>query len=254
MPLVVSCPLCETKLTLPEEFLGKQVKCAKCDGVFEAPTTAPASQDPSEGSERIREAPGDSSSPDRDFEKIPCPRCGERIYADADRCRFCGEDLDEFDDRRWEQRRGARRDSEPHRAPTIQALGIISIVCSVFVPCCGLIGVLFCIAGLSCGIPAWVMGHRDLNRMRLGEMDRRGRSGTQGGRTCGIVGVVLNILGVFAIIALYVGFFAFFAITKPSGPGGAPSPTRPSGPGRMSFVPPELRLHNYLPRLEAPVR
>jgi hypothetical protein len=157
---------------------------------------------------------------------MPCPRCGERIYADASRCQFCGEELEEAeeDDRRWRERRGVRRDSEPHRASTVQSLGIISIVCSLFVPCCSTLGILFCIAGLSCGIPAWVMGQRDLNRMRLGEMDPRGRTGTQTGRTCGIVGVIFNILGIFFVIALWVGVFTFMALTQPPGPGGSAAP------------------------------
>jgi hypothetical protein len=222
MPLVMICPLCETKLTLPEEFLDKQVKCAKCGGTFEAREATPAPLEASESEESVRAAPRPESPRDHGDEKMPCPRCGERIYADAGRCRFCGEELEgeEEDDRRWEQRRGIRRASEPHRAPIIQALGIISIVFSAFVPCCGLIGVLFSIAGLSCGIPAWVMGQRDLNRMQLGEMDPRGRKGTQSGRTCGMVGVILNVLGILCIIALYVGLFAFISFQRNSAPAG----------------------------------
>jgi hypothetical protein len=216
MPIVVDCPLCATKLTLPEEFLGKQVRCAKCGGTFEAQEAAAAPPGPSEGDESSRAAPRSSSEHDPGDEKMPCPRCVERIYADASRCRFCGEELGEIeeDERRWEERRGVRRDSEPHRAPIIQALGIISIVFSAFVPCCGLIGLLFSAAGLSCGIPAWVMGQRDLNRMMLGEMDPRGRKGTQTGRTCGMIGVILNILGILCIIALYVGLFTFMTLSR----------------------------------------
>jgi hypothetical protein len=50
------------------------------------------------------------------------------------------------------------------------------------------------LAGLPMGVAAWVLGHKDLRRMRLGEMDPRGQSTTQAGLVCGIIGASLNLL------------------------------------------------------------
>jgi len=55
----------------------------------------------------------------------------------------------------------------PHRGGLILVMGITAVVLS----CCG----------LPFGIVPWVMGGRDLARMRAGEMDPAGRALTQGG-------------------------------------------------------------------------
>jgi len=59
------------------------------------------------------------------------------------------------------------------------------------------------LAGLVCGIIAWVMGNTDLAEMRAGRMDREGESQTNAGRICGIITVVLHIIAVIGLI----GFF-----------------------------------------------
>jgi hypothetical protein len=205
MAIVVDCPLCSTKLNLPEELLGQKVKCATCGGVFEAlqSRTIPPSGD---RDQYAPASPAPSSAPDAGEQKIPCPRCGERIYADASRCRFCGEDLENFekDERPWEPRPDQEDYPLPHRAKTIQTLGTLSMVCAGLVLCCGLITT---VTGLTCGITGWVMANRDLAKMNAGTMDPRGRRKTTSGRTYSIIGVILNIVVVLLGVAFYVVYF-----------------------------------------------
>src|SRR5271167_2093696 len=40
MATVTTCPKCAEKLRLPDEFLGKKVRCAQCSTVFEAVDSA----------------------------------------------------------------------------------------------------------------------------------------------------------------------------------------------------------------------
>jgi hypothetical protein len=209
MPILVDCPICSTKLELPEELLGKKVKCAKCGGIFEAQhsrTTSP----PRDDDQYDPASPVPSSAPDMGERKIPCPRCGERIYADAKRCRFCGEDLENFekDDRPWEPRQDHGEYPQPHRAKAIQTLGTLSMVCAGLVLCCGL---LTSLTGLTCGITGWVMANRDLAKMSAGTMDPRGRRKTRNGRTHAIIGIILNIAVILLGVAFYVVYFTVLA-------------------------------------------
>jgi hypothetical protein len=127
-------------------------------------------------------------------EFMRCPYCDERISADARQCRYCGENLDELDDRAMRNRFGLRRDCEPHRGTLILVLGIVSLVMG------GL--------GLFLGLPAWIMGHKDLKKMDSGQMDPSGRSVTQAGYVCGIIGTILG--GVYGLFC--VGYIAFIMV------------------------------------------
>jgi hypothetical protein len=114
------------------------------------------------------------------------------------RRRFTREDEeDDDDDRPWD-RRGyhVRRDCEPHRGGTVLALGIISIV---------MMGPI----GLALGIPAWVMGGRDLRKIRQRMMDPEGQGTTQAGWICGIIGTILSSLMTLGCVA-YLAFIVFF--------------------------------------------
>jgi hypothetical protein len=63
-------------------------------------------------------------------------------------------------------------------------------------------GLALCTFGLGAavsvpiGILAWLMANRDLERMRDGRMDPRGKCQTQTGRTAAATGVILG--GIFA--------------------------------------------------------
>ena len=97
------------------------------------------------------------------------------------------DDDDADDDRR---RRRRRRDLLPHRGGAVLTLGILALVLPLVVP----------LAGLVCGIIAWVMGNNDLAEIRAGRMDPEGEGQTNGGRICGIISVILHVLGIVALV------------------------------------------------------
>jgi predicted Zn finger-like uncharacterized protein len=164
--------------------------------------------------------PSDSRLPARGSERRSnfrrCPYCDERINADSRRCRYCGEDLDdEENDFDLKRRFGVRRDCEPHRGTLILVLGIVSIVIHIL--------------GLPLGLPAWIMGSRDLKKMDRGDMDPAGRGTTQAGYICGIIGTILGGLSLLGCVA-YIAFFMFMisaAATATPPPTVKPTPVRP---------------------------
>jgi predicted Zn finger-like uncharacterized protein len=249
MPTIVDCPSCERKLRVTDELLGQKVRCPTCGGTFNAngapangpppaPAAPPSSAPPAQGSppplpapietvplqlsvdeiDKPARPPGSAPSPpaeqdrdshrDRPRDYIRCPNCDERISAEARRCRHCGEDLDAADEFDIRRKRGVRRDCEPHRGTLILVLGIVSIVIYAL--------------GLPVGLPAWIMGKRDLAKMDRGEMDPGGRGTTQAGYICGIIGTILGSLS----ILLCVGYFALIAVVM--------SASATSGPGSKS--------------------
>ena len=75
---------------------------------------------------------------------------------------------------------------EPHRGTLIQVLGILSLtVCNIFT-----------------GIPAWIMGKGDLEKIKGGIMDPEGVGMTKAGMICGIISTILGLLciGFYTVI------------------------------------------------------
>jgi predicted Zn finger-like uncharacterized protein len=141
-----------------------------------------------------------------------CRECGERMYPDETRCPACGERVQERprrrsrreaeeDDDDYPRRRPMRRDWEPHRGGMILTFGIISAASIMLAMCYGLTTPF----GIGFGIAAWVMGSRDLKKIRAGSMDPDGEGSTQAGWICGIIGVCLNTLALLAC-----GAFVYF--------------------------------------------
>jgi hypothetical protein len=128
----------------------------------------------------------------------------------------------------WEGR-GTRRDSEPHRGQTVLTLGVISVVCGVvtFIAC-----PFLCVFGLGLGIPAWVMGHRDLKKMRLNLMDPRGEPRTRSGWICGMVGTILGGMGLLISALLIVVYVILIVgiVSRAPGPGPRPGAQPPVVP------------------------
>jgi predicted Zn finger-like uncharacterized protein len=58
MPINTDCPSCNRKLRVPDELLGKKVKCPTCGTVFQADeSTTPAPAGPAEAEEPVASAP-----------------------------------------------------------------------------------------------------------------------------------------------------------------------------------------------------
>jgi hypothetical protein len=76
MPVATICPQCSRKLRVPDDLLGKKVRCPGCKLVFFAQADAPDVPEPEEGvkSPSRRAAPSRSSEPDERIETEPRSR------------------------------------------------------------------------------------------------------------------------------------------------------------------------------------
>jgi predicted Zn finger-like uncharacterized protein len=241
MSSLIDCPSCRRQLRVPEEFVGKSVRCPSCGETFpavEAPPGPAAAPSPitsvpldlelgdkppappsapeaprREESPPRRRRDADDSDDDReerrprrrrrrDFE--PCPRCGEDVRRGAVACPFCGLDLEVQGDG-YTRQAPVRHDAEPHRGGVIQAMGIASLVLAIFY-------FLFPIS-LPLGIAAWVMGRRDLRKMERGLMDPGGRKKTRDGWLCGLIGAIMSV--VFGGFATFFIALTFLSATRP---------------------------------------
>src|SRR5438105_13643672 len=156
MPEIINCPQCECKLRVPDELLGRGVKCPTCGVTFTAPAAAVVAlagteeQAPVEGHEddsrRTSAAGVPDQFPAQEYQEAPWPSHRQRV------------------------------DLQPSRGTLILVLGILSIVL------CGFLGPV-----------AWIMGSNDLKEIRAGRMDPEGEGTTNGGRICGIIGTFLNL-------------------------------------------------------------
>jgi predicted Zn finger-like uncharacterized protein len=189
---LVSCPECKRKLRVPNELIGKLVKCPTCGQTFNAdPATLAPPPDPTpttaEKVARTSKVTRDKDEDDEDDERSRRRRSRSGRDDDDDddrprrrRSRYSRDDDDDDDDRR----RRRRRDLMPHRGGQILTLGILSFVLPPFT----LVG------GIVCAIMSWSMGNTDLAEMRAGRMDPEGAGQTNAGRICGMLSVILHVL------------------------------------------------------------
>jgi predicted Zn finger-like uncharacterized protein len=103
MPTQINCPSCSRALRVPDDLLGKNVKCPTCGTTFVAGAEAPPEEEPAP--QRPARAP--APPPDEDDEE---PQ----------------------DEERRPRRRRRREYTQPHRGTLILVLGILSLV--VFQP------------------------------------------------------------------------------------------------------------------------
>jgi hypothetical protein len=215
MPELVACPGCGYKVQMAEALIGRQVRCQSCSRSFvAAPDTRPPEPPPappvyaggSLGTPRPRRA----SLPRKRGERPPiwrdlvpglddgnppfCPGCGKSVGWESLRCPFCGEEFEPElgqEPLRHQPDSLFRRDSVPHRARLIVALGNICLVLGGLSIClCG----LGAIVSVPLGIVTWVMANHDLAQMRTGALDVLGKDLTETGRTGAILGIVLGLL------------------------------------------------------------
>jgi hypothetical protein len=197
---LVCCPECQRKLRVPPELMGKLVKCPTCSQTFTADPSKqapPPEPLPTAAEKPVRTSKVRHDDRDND-EREERSRRRPRRERDEDederprrRSRYVRDD-EEYDDDDRPRRRG---DVAEHRGGAVLVLGILGL-CLTFVH-------IVPLAGLVCGIIAWVMGNTDLAEMRAGRMDREGESQTNAGRVCGIITVILHIIALVALL----GFF-----------------------------------------------
>jgi predicted Zn finger-like uncharacterized protein len=203
MPEVVSCPECAKKLRVPDNLIGKDVKCPTCGHTFTAviPSSAPP---PPPKEEKEEEEPTYRVLRRRDEEEDRPRRRSRRVDEDEDdeprRSRPRRYDDDEDDDDY-----ARRRYLAPHRGGTVLTLGILSLVFSCFC----------CLVSLPMGIASISMGSNDLSAMNDGRMDSTGRGLTLAGLICGVISIVLTVVSVI-----------FYVIVQANNPGGMGAPRR----------------------------
>jgi hypothetical protein len=184
-----------------DALLGRRVRCFGCQHPFVATPDRPPPPPARREEPPFREpAIGAEDTPDEDRRPF-CPGCGRRIGWEELRCPFCGEELEpEFEGRHRRLRAGdlTRRDYEPHRGSLIASLGNVSMIVGGLSLCMFGTGALI---SVPVGVLAWLMANRDLEYMRIGRMDPRGKFQTETGRTGGIAGVLLGLI-----------FAAFYAV------------------------------------------
>jgi predicted Zn finger-like uncharacterized protein len=181
MSEVVNCPKCERKLRVPDELIGKKVKCPTCSETFTA-TVAPGGEAPAAPPSEPPPRPRPPREDDIQAEDRPSKRSPRREDDDL-----------EFEDKpRSRPRRRASGDYAPHRGTMILVFGILAIV--------GICSIVF-------GPIAWIMGNSDLKEIRAGRMDPEGESMTNIGRILGMVATILNVVCIagYCIVIIFMG-------------------------------------------------
>jgi hypothetical protein len=102
-------------------------------------------------------------------------------------------DESDFLPRPWEQSGYVRRDCDPHRGHLLVALACLSIAfglmgCFLLIPT---------IPGLLFGVAGYWMACTDLDRMRVGTIDRNGRQATKEAERLSAIGLWLNLITCF---------------------------------------------------------
>jgi predicted Zn finger-like uncharacterized protein len=99
--MIISCPSCPQKLRVPEDLLGRPVKCPKCGIIFDAPPPEAAAEPTQDGTGEAA-TPTQTGVPPQVNPIVPAPGAPPP--------------------------RRIRRDAEPGRGALILTLGIVSIV------------------------------------------------------------------------------------------------------------------------------
>lgn len=195
---LLTCPACGCSVQVADALLGQRVRCFGCQYAFVAmvgKAAPPPVQQEAPPIPRVVRPPHPDDEDASGSEGGPyCPGCGRRIRWTDLRCPYCGEELEPEEGPRPVWRHPdvlIRRDYEPHRGKLILSFGNLSMIVG---------GLSLCFLGFGAvlsvplGVLIWVMANHDLERMRDGRMDPRGKSQTENGRTGAIAGLILGLL------------------------------------------------------------
>lgn len=218
MSIEFNCNACGKLLRVPEGSAGKQAKCPHCNTVMRIPAASSDAEglspaDPIQSGDTIEseggfgelggappsndplgmsgaDSPGTSASEQNPFAEVPAG--GAAKSAGASGGSF-GQPAGNYG-------------MHPHRAGMIMTFGIISVASSgigIVTCCCCLFGVLP-VAGIGFGIPAWMMGKADLDKMSQGIMDPAGYGNTKVGMTTGMIGTILGAVFLLSGLAWFI--------------------------------------------------
>jgi hypothetical protein len=222
MPMIVECPSCGKKLKIPDDLVGKTVRCSDCAGTFLA--------------ERPRSAaPLPPPLPPAEYQERPSHR----------RSQLTQEGM-------MPHRGGLVMAFGIIAAVMVLLSGGVYVGGAVAGPV-AFGGLPVTIIGLVLGILAWIWGGRDLALMKAGIMDPAGHGMTTAGYICGIIGAILNAIGlilgcVAAVLVLIFGIAIFggWACCMFSAMKNAPPPQKFPPPRRID-IPAPMRLQDYFP-------
>jgi predicted Zn finger-like uncharacterized protein len=143
MPIVVECPSCNRKLRVPDDLLGRLVKCPTCSSTFTAAESAggggaPVEEPPPAPREEIEEErPGRVSA----RRQAPAP---EPDYDDR------GEDED-YDERRPRRRRRVSGRNRSEALASVNGPAVALMIYGILGCVCGLCDVVYCVAQIGGG-------------------------------------------------------------------------------------------------------
>jgi flagellar basal body-associated protein FliL/predicted nucleic acid-binding Zn ribbon protein len=116
-----------------------------------------------------------------------CPNCGNENVSSAKFCINCGKALTVAEQTPSPPVAAlSQLQEEPGRGATILVLGILSMI----------------MLGFIAGIPAWVMGNRDLRKIRDGTIAAGQWGLTAAGRVLGIIGTLLTLGAAVAVVVV----------------------------------------------------
>ena len=164
MPIEFNCSSCSTILRVPDEHLGKQARCPKCQTLNLV--------QPSAGEPVSSQSDGVSfSAATQPVENSANP------YAATESAALPPGSM------------AGHPYQTAHRGGIVLMLGILSLVCNVM---------------LIPGILAWILGYADLKRIDAGKMNPEGRGLTQAGMILGIIGTSMAGLALLFYFGLMV--------------------------------------------------
>lgn len=109
MNATMNCPGCQTQLRLREDMAGKKIKCPRCARIIAIPAgNEETLEEVTEPEARITQEPI-AKAQTKPTPTRRCPECGQRIPADARKCRHCKAELDDEEDEEEQEGRPRTR-------------------------------------------------------------------------------------------------------------------------------------------------
>lgn len=184
VPIEISCPYCDQRLSAPDSADGRQARCPACGETVLIQTSlydaepiddAPEYQDPISEPQIIRQDPEPGYDSNRRF----CPMCGEQVAASARQCPYCHESL----------RPGGRRPRRKKEPLTGAVLGISALI-------------FVCIPWYSVpvGIAGIVVSLKEKERSE--DRGEPAASSSTTGLVCSIIALAITLLGLVVFVGL----------------------------------------------------
>jgi hypothetical protein len=221
MPVVVNCTKCQKKLKIPDELLGKKVKCPTCSAVFTAEASEAVEEDRPAPKPAVKKPPVEDEDDD-----VPAPKAkrkpvddddDEGVSAKPSKRKTADDDEDEDEPPKKTSKRKVDDDDDEDEAPRKKSKrrdddddddddrpkrrrgGALKPHHGVIILICAIVGYFCPIVPAAIAV---VWGTIDIKAMDNGEMDPSGRTLTNVGRILGIVFLILNVLGIiYQIVA-----------------------------------------------------